>query len=170
MSTTIRHATHDDLPQLAALGAATFKETFGHLYSAKDLQAFLEGSRSVASYAKKLKDPRTAIWLAFENEVPVGYAVAGACKLPVENLEPEAGELYELYVLADRQGLKLGTQLLQVVFAWLDAQRFHPLYIGVWSENPGAQRLYARHGFSKVGEYGFPVGDHIDLEFILKRA
>lgn len=45
-----------------------------------------------------------------------------------------------------------------------------PLYIGVWSENFGAERLYARHGFQRVGEYLFPVGEHRDLEFILKRS
>jgi predicted N-acetyltransferase YhbS len=39
----------------------------------------------------------------------------------------------------------------------------------VWSENFGAQRFYGRHGFSKVGEYGFKVGRTVDREFILKR-
>lgn len=50
------------------------------------------------------------------------------------------------------------------------AQAGHePLYIGVWSEKFGAQRLYARHDFQRVGEYLFPVGEHRDLEFVLKR-
>jgi hypothetical protein len=40
----------------------------------------------------------------------------------------------------------------------------------VWSENHGAQRLYARYGFDKIGEYGFPVGQTIDREFILKQT
>ena len=31
-------------------------------------------------------------------------------------------------------------------------------------------RLYGRHGFVKVGEYGFPVGETIDREFILRRS
>jgi len=39
----------------------------------------------------------------------------------------------------------------------------------VWSENFGAQRFYARYGFSKVGTYEFPVGQVRDLEFILRR-
>lgn len=49
------------------------------------------------------------------------------------------------------------------------AETHEPLYIGVWSENFGAQRLYARYGFQPVGEYLFPVGQHRDREFILKR-
>ena len=44
------------------------------------------------------------------------------------------------------------------------------VWIGVWSENHGAQRFYARHGFEKVGEYGFTVGRTVDHEFILRRS
>ena len=44
------------------------------------------------------------------------------------------------------------------------------VWIGVWSENHGAQRLYARHGFEKVGEYEFKVGQTRDHEFILRRG
>jgi RimJ/RimL family protein N-acetyltransferase len=40
----------------------------------------------------------------------------------------------------------------------------------VWSENFGAQRLYARYGFTRVGDYFFPVGEHRDHEFILRRS
>jgi len=43
------------------------------------------------------------------------------------------------------------------------------VWMGVWSENFGAQRFYARYGFSKVGTYAFPVGKVFDLEFILRR-
>jgi ribosomal protein S18 acetylase RimI-like enzyme len=52
---------------------------------------------------------------------------------------------------------------------WLSAQGHTPIYIGVWSENYGAQRFYWRYGFNKVGEYGFRVGGTVDHEFILKR-
>ena len=44
-----------------------------------------------------------------------------------------------------------------------------PLWIGVWSENLGAQKLYGRHGFVKAGEYEFHVGKTRDREFILRR-
>ena len=44
------------------------------------------------------------------------------------------------------------------------------LWIGVWSGNAKAQRLYAAHGFEKVGEYDYPVGAWRDREFILRRG
>jgi diamine N-acetyltransferase len=171
MPVTIRRAAAEDVPQLAQLGAITFTETFGHLYKPQDLQTFLTNSRSEARYAKLLADPRTGIWLGIVgSSPPIGYAVVGRCKLPVENLEPNAGELQELYVRSGHRGLQMGTHLLNKALNWLDSQGFGPLYIGVWSENTGAHRLYGRFGFEKVGEYGFPVGDHVDREFILRRA
>jgi ribosomal protein S18 acetylase RimI-like enzyme len=166
---TIRRADAADAARLAELGAVTFTETFGHLYQPKDLDAFLSGSRSPERYGRMLANARMGLWLALDRGTPVGYAVVGPCKLPCENLEPTAGEVQELYVLSDYHGHQIGTRLLATALEWLAAERFAPLYVGVWSENLGAQRLYQRYGFEKVGEYGFPVGDHVDHEFILKR-
>ena len=52
---------------------------------------------------------------------------------------------------------------------WLLRDGPRTLWVGVWSENFGAQRFYARHGFERVGTYAFPVGRVRDLEFILRR-
>jgi RimJ/RimL family protein N-acetyltransferase len=74
-----------------------------------------------------------------------------------------------LYLLATAQGGCLGTRLLVMMLDWLAAQVYSPLYVGVWSGNLGAQRLYGRFGFDKIGEYDFPVGEHLDREFILRQ-
>jgi diamine N-acetyltransferase len=167
---SIRRATPGDAPSLAVLGAAAFTETFGHLYPPEDLQAFLTTSHSVQTWQRTLADPQRAVWVALLSDTtPIGYLVVGACKLPVANLEPDAGEIQQLYVLARHHNLRLGTRLMDLGLAWLETPRRRPLYIGVWSENLGAQRFYGRYGFDKVGEYGFPVGKTVDREFILKR-
>jgi len=169
-SVTIRRAHSGDAAPLAALGAATFSETFAHLYPPSDLQTFLTTSHSVDAWNRTLADPERAVWVAeLESATQIGFICVGECKLPVENREPMAGEVQQLYVLARHHNLRLGTRLMKVGLEWLEAQGRAPLYIGVWSENYGAQRFYGRYGFSRVGEYGFPVGSTIDREFILKR-
>lgn len=166
----IRRATSDDAAALARLGAATFTETFGHLYPPEDLQTFLDGTHSVDAWTRALTDPQRAIWIAtLPDATAIAFLVVGACKLPIENREPSAGEIQQLYVLAKHHNLRLGSRLMDVGLEWLTAQGRTPMYIGVWSENLGAQRFYGRYGFSKVGEYGFPVGKTVDHEFILKR-
>jgi len=166
----IRRATPNDAPTLAELGAATFAETFGHLYPAEDLRAFLARSHSVDEWTRTLADSQRAVWVAaLVDPMPIGLIAAGACKLPIENRELSAGEIQQLYLLARHHNLRLGSRLMDLGLEWLEAQGRTPVYIGVWSKNLGAQRFYGRYGFSKVGEYGFPVGKTVDREFILKR-
>ena len=165
----LRRASEADATTLAALGREAFTETFGHLYPPADLQAFLDQSHSASSWQGMLADPHRATWLALQDGEAIAYLVVGACKLPVENREVHAGEIQQLYVLAKHHNLRLGSRLMEIGLAWLDERGFSPLYIGVWSENHSAQRFYGRYGFEKFGEYGFPVGDTVDREFILKR-
>ena len=168
--TTFRRATPRDARMLAELGAATFTETFGHLYSREDLETFLAESHSVDAWARKLHSPDFAAWMAMLDETnPIGFVAVGRCKLPVEDLEAEAGEIQQLYVLRAHHNLRLGSKLMDIGLEWLAAQGRTPLYVGVWSENVGAQRFYGRYGFEKFAEYGFPVGETVDREFILKR-
>ncbi|MEJ1965707.1 MAG: GNAT family N-acetyltransferase [Gammaproteobacteria bacterium] len=163
----IRRATPSDAASLARLAEATFTETFGHLYPPEDLAEYLSRNCTPDSCRTLLEDPNVGVWLV--GSEPVGFITAGLCKLPIENREPRAGEIRQLYVLSTHQNERLGSKLLDAAFDWLAEQQLSPLYIGVWSENFGAQRFYARRGFVKVGEYVFPVGKTLDQEFILKR-
>src|SRR5262245_22668284 len=108
---TIRMTTAVDAHLLAEVAAASFVEGFGHLYKPENLAAFLQESRSQKRYAELLQNPDIRIWLALDaSGVAVGYAIAGNCKLPIENLETSAGEIYELYVRAAYQKHRIGTQ------------------------------------------------------------
>ena len=99
----------------------------------------------------------------------IGYALASPCFLPVENMHDNAGELRRLYVRREWQSAKIGGQLMGLAMSWLCAQ-FDHLYLGVYSQNAGAIRFYERHGFAKIGDYHFMVGDEADHEFIFYRA
>jgi GNAT superfamily N-acetyltransferase len=169
-SATIRRAGPDDAEALAAIGRVTFAETFAQLYPPEDLAAFLETAHSVARARADLADPAKAAWLVEAGGDPVGYALAGPCKLPHPEVTASCGELDRIYLLAGRQGGGLGSRLLAETLAWLEKDGPRRIWIGVWSENLGAQRLYARHGFDVVGTYEFAVGRVRDHEFIMRRG
>ncbi|HLK25075.1 MAG TPA: GNAT family N-acetyltransferase [Caulobacteraceae bacterium] len=153
---------------LSALGRDTFSETFGNLYPPADLAAFLGAAHAPAFYEQALTDPARRIWIAEAVGAAVGYALAGPCHLPHPQVTPNCGELERLYVRRDSQGSGLGARLFEQSLAWLERPG-RRLWIGVWSQNEGAQRLYARYGFAKVGEYEFHVGATRDREFIMAR-
>ena len=154
---------------LAALGAATFIEAFGHLYRPEDLNAFLREHHSPDSYRRLIADPETRIWVAKDADGALGaYAIAAPCTLPVEDMPQRSGELSRLYALQAHQGAGLGGRMLAIALDWLE-QRFDHVFLSVYSQNDGAIRLYKRNGFEKVGAYSFMVGDHADPEFIMRR-
>jgi diamine N-acetyltransferase len=165
----IRRATPADADLLSEIGARTFSETFGHLYPAEDLAAFLEEAYGLDAARADLADPRKAAWLVEADGRVVGYAQAGPCGLPHAEVTPRCGELKRFYFRKAWQNRGLGRGLFDQAMAWLQGEGPRDVWIGVWSENLGAQRFYARHGFDKVGEYGFRVGRTVDHEFILRR-
>jgi GNAT superfamily N-acetyltransferase len=170
MTYGIRRANVADAEVLSALATQTFVETFGHLYPAEDLQAFLAEAYEVQRQRVILGHPDYAVWLLEKDGVAVGHAAAGPCGLPHPGVLPGDGELKRLYLLKSEQNSGWGSRLFETALAWLERDGPRTLWIGVWSENFGAQRFYARHGFSKAGEYDFPVGRVLDREFILTRA
>ncbi|RPD87873.1 GNAT family N-acetyltransferase [Luteimonas sp. 100069] len=165
----LRRATVDDAATLSALAARTFTETFGHLYPPEDLAAFLADAYAVEKQRTILAHPDYAVWLREHAGEAVGHAAAGPCGLPHPQVAPGDGEIKRLYLLRGHQGGGTGTQMMEAIMAWLLRDGPRTLWVGAWSENLGAQRFYARHGFEKVGEYIFLVGSIQDLEFILRR-
>ncbi|MFC3070775.1 GNAT family N-acetyltransferase [Phenylobacterium soli] len=165
---TLRRATTCDAEALAAIGARTFADTFAHLYPPEDLEVFLAEAYDVDHTREDLADPRRAAWLVEADGDVIGYAQVGPCGLPHPEVTDTCGELKRFYFLKDWQNRGLGGKLFGAAMDWLE-RHYRDLWIGVWSENHGAQRFYLRHGFEKVGEYGFKVGRTIDHEFILRR-
>jgi GNAT superfamily N-acetyltransferase len=166
----IRRAGSADAAILSDLGAATFTQTFGHLYPPADLAAFLAEAYGLERTRADLADPAKASWLAEADGQAVGYALAGPCALPHPEVTPACGELKRLYLLQTWQNGGLGARLFGETLAWLQSRGPRAVWIGVWSENHGAQRFYRRQGFEKVGEYGFSVGNTVDHEYIFRRS
>ena len=101
---TIRPATLDDAPTLAALGAQTFRETFEAICSSQDLADFLAEAYGDAIQRTELADPsRPALVLEAEGR-PLGFA-----QLRLGHREPcvtgsRPVELQRIYVLREAHG------------------------------------------------------------------
>ncbi len=172
---TLRHATLADAPALADLGARTFIDTFvdgfGIPYPQTDLDAFMAEVFSEATIRQAIAAPGVE-WLVAEDGSGriVAFATTGPCRLPHPDASPANAELKRLYVDRSAQGAGHGTTLLKAALARMDRDFTGPQWIGVWSGNLKAQRLYAAYGFEKAGEYQFPVGAWRDDEFILRKG
>jgi ribosomal protein S18 acetylase RimI-like enzyme len=169
MTVTYRTATPADAATLSDLGTATFIETFGHLYSQANLDAFLV-NHSVAAWAGELADPAYAVRLAEMDGAAIGYAKLGPPHLPFDPGDRVATELRQLYVLKDWHGSGVAAQLTDWIMATARDRGAQDIYLSVFTENPRAQTFYRRYGFVAVGEYAFMVGDQADADLIMKCA
>lgn len=161
-----RDATPADAPLLAEIGARSFTETFGHLYTPENLAAFLT-NHSVDNWRGELENPDYSVRLAFAGESPAAFAKVGPPSLPFEVKGPTA-ELRQFYVLGPWQGAGVAQTLMDWVIEEARRRGAEALYLSVFVDNVRAQRFYARYGFEDVGRYAFMVGSHEDEDIIMR--
>ncbi len=168
MTISYRGATPGDAATLKDIFDTTFCDTFGHLYRAEDLDAFLNSS-SIGDWEEQLGDSGYAVWIAAAGGAPVGYVKLGPMKLPMETERP-AILLHQLYVLNDHQGAGIAQALMDWAFVEAKRRGADDLYLTVFIDNHRARRFYDRFGFEAVGRYDFMVGSHADEDVILRKA
>ena len=163
-----RPATAQDTSALSELGRASFVDAFGHLYSTKNLNCFLEETYSLPVIERELSDPMRLFRIAEQGGKMLGY-----CKLGLDvTLDHDPGgrrvmELKQLYLRGVQTGSGIGAALMEWALDEAKKRQFDDVILSVWSGNRDAQRFYARHGFEKIGDTIFMVGDHRDEEYLM---
>ena len=167
----IRTATRADCAALTMLGRKTFVDKFGHIYAESDLNAYLDEAHSETAYAHMIESPDYLVRVA---ELPGGelaaYLVCSPLELPADDAADGALELMRVYVDSPLQGRGLGSHFIEEALDWAKLSRAPEFYLSVFSGNEGARKLYERYGFEKVGEFDFPVGEHRDLEYLMRKV
>ena len=161
-----RDAVPADAAALADLHRRSFIETFGHLYRAEDLEAFLR-RLSEEGFRGELLDGEHRVRFAEADGVPVAFVKLGPLTLPVDPDRP-ALEFRQLYVLKSWQGAGIAHALAEWAIALARARGAEQLYLSVWAENDRAKAFYRRYGFTYVGPYAFMVGEQADEDEIWK--
>jgi ribosomal-protein-alanine acetyltransferase len=128
MTASIRDASLDDLDAIMALETSTF---------ATD-------AWSPSMMAAELAAPHTRYVVAVDGDRVVAYAglsaLAGAGQADVQTIAVDAYS----------RGRGLGAQLLRVLLDEAAARGADEVLLEVRADNPGAQRLYERHGFEAI--------------------
>lgn len=160
-----RDAVPADGAALSAMAKRSFTDTFGSLYRASDLAAFLDRSFGADGLPSQLDDPAFAVRLAVEGEKIAGFAKLGPVDFPGA-WSADTIALHQLYVLGAWQGEGVAQVLMDWALATARARGARRMLLSVYVDNIRAQRFYARYGFVDIGAYEFPVGDHIDEDRI----
>lgn len=164
-----RTPTEADCGALSELGCSSFTETFGHLYSAENLNLFLTQTHSVAVVTQELLSPLRRYRVAEESGRMIGYCKLGFDHtLPLDLPDRAVMELKQLYL----RGSHFGTGVADILMEWaIDTARslnMDDVVLSVYSDNPRAQRFYQRYGFTHAANCFFMVGAHRDDEFLYR--
>lgn len=160
-----RQAVPADGRKLSAMAQRCFTDTFGSLYRASDLAAFLDRAFGADGLPSQIDDPAFDVRIAVEGDAIAGFAKIGPVDFPGD-WGSDAIELHQLYVLAAWQGEGVARELMDWVVATARARGFRRIVLSVYVDNIRAQRFYARYGFVEMGKYEFRVGDHVDEDRI----
>jgi GNAT superfamily N-acetyltransferase len=163
---TYRAAVPDDAGAIDAVFRESFTHTFGHLYAAEDLAAFLAGF-TVEGWRTEIADPRFAFRLAEEDGTMAGYVKLGPTSLPHVAPGP-AIELRQFYLLGPWQGRGAAAVLMEWALEEAQQRGAEAIYLSVFIDNHRARRFYERYGFTYLGPYKFMVGNHADEDQVLR--
>ncbi len=135
---TIRHAAPADNTLLAALGAQTFRHTFGPDNTPENMAAYLAASFSPEKQAAELADPATVFLIAESGGEAVGYArlKEGAAPACIHGSRPI--EIVRFYSRPDWIGRGVGAALMTACLAEAEKRGCDTIWLDVWERNPRA--------------------------------
>jgi diamine N-acetyltransferase len=169
MNIVIREAGLGDEFRLAAVGAASFLESYAGVLSADDIISHCAVHHTPSLYEDWLIGGETRMWLAEaeEGRAPVGYVVMSPPDLPLAGIGPDDAEIRRIYVLHRFHGDKVGWRLMKTALDAAKRTGRARMLVGVYGQNHAAIAFYRRVGFTLIGERKFQVGATLHDDLVL---
>ena len=159
MNLKVIRANSSHAETIASIGKLSFRDAFGNLFNDKStLFEYLEYTYSIEKVTKSIEKENNVFFIAFVENVPVGFAKVKKSSLN-EQIESIAQmELQKIYVLSYYHGCGAGAALMQTVLEL--AYQIQPdyLWLDTHTTNAKAIRFYEKNGFVKAGKNYFTIG------------
>jgi len=136
----VRDARLADAPRLAE----TFRLSWQHTYQGIIPHQHLDGivrRRGPAWWRTAIRSDECVLALEFDDDL-IGYATCGAAR----SRGRHQGEIYEIYLLPDFQGLGFGEHLFEACRCYIDGQHLNGLLVWALAENTSAISFYWHRG------------------------
>ena len=166
----MRKATIKDARYIALLGRITFAETFSKYFrDQQDLFDYHEQTFDVNKITASLQKENNRYWIAFWNELPVGYAILKVSS-PTEFITTEeVFQLQKIYVLKEFLNKNAGRLLMDKLMKSFNDSDKSQIWLSVLKSNERAIKFYYKNGFEHVGEHLFQIGKEI-FDFYVMRC
>lgn len=177
MAINIIHADVSHAEFISAIGRQSFKDAFGHLFNRKDeLQEYLAYTYKSEKIARSIRKENNVFFLAFIEDVPVGFAKVKKFSLNDQIESIAQMELQKIYVLSYYHGSGAGAALMQTVIVLANQLEPDFVWLDTYISNAKAIRFYEKNGFKKIGNHYFTIGtqtfqyDVMGLDVVAKKV
>ncbi|HET9826425.1 MAG TPA: GNAT family N-acetyltransferase [Chitinophagaceae bacterium] len=151
------NCSHADV--ISSIGRQSFRDAFAYLFkNKKELVEYLEYTYHPDKIRKSLEKENNVFFLAFLENVPVGFAKVKKDSLNDQIESIAQMELQKIYVLSYYHGSGAGRALLQSVMDLANDLQPDYLWLDTHIQNSKAIRFYERNGFKKASQYFFNIG------------
>ena len=136
----VRRAKQSDSERLAEIFAESWRQAYRGIIPHQHLECLIQ-RRGKANWSKAIKTEAHLLVVEAAGQI-AGYANFGAAR----RQGPYKGEIYEIYLAPDHQGLGFGEHLFEAARHALDERRLNGLIVWALTENTGAASFYWRRG------------------------
>lgn len=165
----IREATRADARPLSELAERTFRDTFGAVNTAADMDLHCRSSYGEHVQAAEISCADRLTLVAEHEGDLVAYAQLRWGPVPACVAARAAGEIQRLYVSSAWHGTGVARDLMSACLAALRARGSDVAWLGVWERNPRAIAFYRKLGFVEVGDHVFPLGTDPQRDVVMMR-
>lgn len=150
---TTRQATVNDIPLIHDMAEIVFPHTYKDIISKEQLDFMMDWMYSFDSIKKQITELNHTYFIAFKDDVPVGYV----------SIRPESDDIFHLekiYVLPQYQNMNFGRYLFQQAVKAVKER--HPAECEIQlnvNRNNKALQFYEHIGMKKVSEGDFSIGN-----------
>ncbi len=156
----VRQATPTDGEGIAGVHASAWREAYQGIIPAKTLDRMINrrGARWWSDAARR----KNVLVLDFGGAI-AGYATYGPARM---SGSADAGEIHEIYLAPEYQGIGLGGWLFATATRALQGQKYSRMLVRVLADNDRASCFYRRQGGKEVSR-GKEALDGANLDSII---
>lgn len=160
---TLRPATVEDAPNLAALAAVIWPEAFSDMITRAQIEYMLKHLQSAQAMATQMREG-FFYWFICRGDQRIGYAAVRY------DVDENIGHLSKLYILAAERGGGASLHALNALCDDARARGATRLSLTVNKTNARAIRFYEKHGFKKTRALVIDIGGGFVMDdFVMER-
>lgn len=169
MKITISECTMDDIVTLREISYKTYNDTFGHLNTPANMQAYLEYAFDIEKLRYELSNCNSVFYFLYSDEELSGYLKLNEYAAQTDIHDPQSIEIERIYLTKESQGKGLGSILLNKAIDVANIRAKSYIWLGVWEKNDKALHFYKKNGFYVISNHSFFMGDDEQTDFIMRK-